>query len=107
MRTHDIQRDRPDWDLFRDGCPGGESAALVGARADRAIGVIRAIEGDVLLFSSSHFLRVLAARWLGLDPAGGRHFVLGTAALSAFGYEHNNLAEPVIRMWNDVRHLEA
>ena len=107
VRTPDIHRERPGWDLFRDGCPGGETAALVGARADRAIGVIRAIEGDVLLFSSSHFLRVLAARWLGLDPAGGRHFVLGTAALSAFGYEHNNLAEPVIRMWNDVRHLEA
>jgi broad specificity phosphatase PhoE len=60
----------------------------------------------VLLFSSAHFLRTLAARWLGLEPTGGRHFMLGTTALSAFGYEHNNLAEPVIKLWNDVRHLE-
>lgn len=106
VRTPDIQRERPGWDLFRDGCPDGETAALVGARADRVIRTIRAIEGDVLLFSSAHFLRTLAARWLGLEPAGGRHFMLGTTALSAFGYEHNNLAEPVIKLWNDVRHLE-
>lgn len=106
VRTRDIHGERPGWDLFRDGCPGGETAAHVGARADRVIEVIRGIEGDVLLFSSSHILRVLAARWLGLHPAGGRHFVLGTTALSAFSYEHNNPAEPVIRMWNDVRHLE-
>lgn len=107
VRTPDIQRERPGWNLFRDGCPGGETASLVGARADRVIGVIRGIEGDVLLFSSAHFLRVLAARWLGLEPAGGRHFVLGTTALSAFGYEHDNLAEPVIRMWNELRHIEG
>ena len=107
MRGRDIQRERPGWNLFRDGCPGGETAALVSARADRVISVIRGIEGDVLLFSSSHFLRTLAARWLGLEPTGGRHFVLSTAALSAFGYNHNNLAEPVIKLWNDVRHLEG
>lgn len=106
VRTPDIQRERPGWDLFRDGCPDGETAALVGARADRVIAIIRGIEGDVLLFSSAHFLRTLAARWLGLEPIGGRHFMLGTTALSAFGYEHDNLAEPVIKMWNDVRHLE-
>jgi broad specificity phosphatase PhoE len=106
VRTPDIQRERPGWDLFRDGCPGGETAALVGARADRVIAIIREVEGDVLLFSSAHFLRTLAARWLGLEPTGGRHFMLGTTALSAFGYEHNNLAEPVIKLWNDVRHLE-
>jgi broad specificity phosphatase PhoE len=106
VRTPDIQRERPGWDLFRDGCPDGETAALVGARADRVIAIIREVEGDVLLFSSAHFLRTLAARWLGLEPTGGRHFMLGTTALSAFGYEHNNLAEPVIKLWNDVRHLE-
>ncbi len=104
VRTPDIQRDRPGWDLFRDGCPGGETAAQIGARADRVIARIRAIEGDVVLFSSAHFLRVLAARWLGLEPEGGRHFILGTAAVSIFGYEHNNLAEPVIRLWNDTSH---
>ena len=106
VRTPDIQRERPGWDLFRDGCPGGETAALVGARADRVVSIVRGIESDVLLFSSAHFLRTLAARWLGLEPTGGRHFMLGTTALSAFGYEHNNLAEPVIKLWNDVRHLE-
>ena len=106
VRTVEIQRERPGWDLFRDGCPGGESAAEIGARADRVIARLRGVEGDALLFSSAHFLRVLAARWLGLDPTGGRHFILGTAAVSVLGYEHNNLAEPIIRLWNDTRHIE-
>jgi len=66
---------------------------------------VRAVHGDVLLFSSAHFLRVFAARWLGLEPAGGRYFVLGTAALCILGYEHN-LGEPVIRLWNDTHHLD-
>ena len=95
---------RPDWQLFRDGCPGGESPGKIGARADRVVGRVRAVKGDVLVFSSGHFLRVLTARWLGLDPAGGRYFLLGTASLSALGYEHY-LAEPVIRLWNDDRHV--
>ena len=69
----------------------------IGARADRAIGRIRAVHGDVLLFSSGHFLRVFAARWLGLEPAAGQYFLLGTASLSVLGYEHNNRSEPVIR----------
>lgn len=107
VRTVDIHEERPGWDLFRDGCPEGETAAMVGARADRVIAAMRAAGGDVLLFSSSHFLRVLAARWLGLGATGGRHFVLDTAALSIFGYEHNNLDEPVIRVWNDTRHLHG
>jgi len=100
VRTHDIHRQRPGWDLFRDGCPGGETAAMVGVRADRVIGYIRAQAGNVLLFSSSHFLRVFGVRWLGIDPTYGRHLVLGTAAVSTLGYEHENLAEPVIRSWN-------
>ena len=70
--TKDIQRERPDWQLFRDGCPGGESSDQVGARADRIIERVRAVKGDVLFFSSGHFLRVLAARWLGLEAAAGR-----------------------------------
>src|SRR5207249_3516 len=70
--TEDIRKERPDWHLFRDGCPGGEGVADVGARADRVVGRLRAVGGDVLVFSSGHILRVLAARWLGLDPAGGR-----------------------------------
>ena len=99
----EIHRERPDWQLFRDGCPGGESLAAIGARADRVVARVRAVGGDVLLFSSSHILRVLAARWLGLDVAGGRLFVLGTAALCIVGYEHN-LSEPAVRLWNDARH---
>ena len=99
-RTAEIHAERPDWLLFRDGCPGGEMPDQVGARADRVIERVRAVPGNVLLFSSGHILRVLAARWLGLEAAGGRYFVLGTSSLSILGYEHN-LAEPVIRLWNE------
>jgi len=105
-RTVDIHKERPDWQLFRDGCPGGESPDEVGARADRVISRVRPIDGDVLLFSSGHFLRVMAARWLGLEPAAGRFFLLGTASLSALGYEHNR-SQPVIQFWNDTRHVTS
>ena len=104
-RTAEIHVERPDWQLFRDGCPGGESPAEIGARADRVVRQVRAVAGDVLLFSSGHFLRVLAARWLGLESAGGRYLLLGTAALCILGYEHN-LSEPAIRLWNDTHHLD-
>jgi probable phosphoglycerate mutase len=97
----DIHKERPDWDLFRDGCPDGEKAADVGARVDRVIARARAAQGDVLLFSSGHVLRVLAARWLGLEPGGGRYFLLATASLSVLGYEHNR-SQPVIRLWDDA-----
>jgi len=105
-RTAEIHAERPDWQLFRDGCPGGEFPDQVGARADRVVGRVRAVKGDVLVFSSGHILRVLSARWLGFDPAGGRYFLLSTASLSALGYEHN-LAEPAIRLWNETRHVET
>jgi broad specificity phosphatase PhoE len=104
--TADIHKERPDWQIFRDGCPGGESPNEVGMRADRMVKRLRAVEGDVLVFSSAHFLRVFAARWLGLDAAFGRYFVLSTASVSALGYEHN-LSEPVIRLWDDTRHVKA
>ena len=100
-RTVEIHAHRPDWQLFRDGCPGGEMPAQVGARADRVVSRVRAVSSDVLLFSSGHFLRVLTARWLGLDVAAGAHFLLGTASLSALGYEHN-VSQPVIRRWNEA-----
>jgi probable phosphoglycerate mutase len=103
-KTVDILKERPDWQLFRDGCPGGEDAAAVGVRADRVLARVRSIEGDVLLFSSGHFLRVLAARWLGLEPSAGRYYYLGTASLSILGYEHNK-SRPVLRLWNDDRHV--
>jgi probable phosphoglycerate mutase len=103
-RSDEILSERPDWQLFYDGCPGGESPEQVGARADRVVSRVRAVEGDVLLFSSGHFLRVLTARWLGLEPAIGRFFMLSTASLSALGYEHNP-SQPVIRLWDDTRHV--
>ena len=105
-RTAEILAERPGWQIFSDGCPGGESPDQIGARADRVVSRLRAIHGDVLLFSSGHFLRVLGARWLGLEPAGGRYFLLSTASLGTLAYEHNNLSEPVIRLWNDTRHVE-
>jgi len=102
--SKDIHAERPDWDLFRDGCPGGESPDEVGARADRVVQKARAIEGDVLLFSSGHILRVVGARWLGLAPEAARYFLLRTASLSALGYEHTR-AQPVIQLWDDTSHV--
>jgi probable phosphoglycerate mutase len=99
ITTKQILAERPGWQLFRDGCPQGEDAAQVGARADAVIEQFRRAAETVLVFSSSHFLRVLAARWIGLPPQGGSRFVLDTASLSVLGYEHD-LTEPVIRRWN-------
>jgi probable phosphoglycerate mutase len=104
LRTAEIQAKRPEWQLFRDGCPGGESPNQVGARADRVVSRVHAIKGDVLIFSSGHFLRMLAGRWLGLEPVTGRFFMLNTASLSALGYE-TNLSHPVMRLWNDTSHV--
>jgi len=103
-RSVEIHAERPDWDLFRDGCPGGEAPADVGARADRIVQRVQSIGGDVLLFSSGHFLRVLAARWLGLAPDSARHFLLGTTGFGALGYEHR-LDQAAILLWNDTSHL--
>jgi broad specificity phosphatase PhoE len=104
-RTAEIRAERPDWQLFRDGCPGGESPAEVIARADNVLSRVRTITGDVLLFSSGHFIRVLAARWIGLEPTvNSMSFLLSTASLSAVGYEHD-LSRPVIRLWNDTHHV--
>ena len=104
--TVDILKERPDWQLFRDGCPGGESPQQVAARADRVVNRLRAITGDALIFSSGHFLRVLATRWIGIEPINGKSLMLGTASLSALGYE-NSISRPAIRMWNDTHHVLA
>jgi broad specificity phosphatase PhoE len=104
LRTQEIHAKRPDWQLFRDGCPGGESPQQVGARADRVVKRVREIQGNVLIFSSGHILRVLTARWLQLEPADGKYFLLSTASLSALGYEHN-LSQPVVQLWNDTNHV--
>ena len=97
--TKEILADRPDWMLFRDGCPQGETPDDIAARADRVVERLRASTSDILIFSSAHILRVLAARWLGLPAAAGALFILDTASISILGYEHND-AERVIRGWN-------
>jgi probable phosphoglycerate mutase len=99
--SKEILAERPDWQLFRDGCPGGESPEQVASRADRVVAKARAVGGDVLVFSSGHFLRMVGARWLGMDPIWGRCFYLMTASLSQLSYEH---ALPVIGLWNDTGH---
>jgi probable phosphoglycerate mutase len=104
-RTAEIVAERPGWDLFRDGCPGGETPADLTRRADRVVSRTRTVHGNVLLFSSGHFIRVLAARWLGLEPAShSRYLALSTASLSALGYERD-LSRPVIQLWNETRHV--
>ena len=98
--TAEIRTTQPDWNLFRDGGPNGESVQQVSDRADRVIAKVRQLGGDVLIFSSGHFSRVLAARWLGQPAAFGQYLLLGTATLSILGYDHG-LDEPVIRLWNE------
>lgn len=105
-RRPDILADRPDWIIFRDGCPNGESPADVAARADRFISRIRTAPGNVAVFSSGHFLRVLIARWLGVDASAGRYFKLGTGGLTILGYDHDSTSEPVIRLLNEQPGLE-
>jgi broad specificity phosphatase PhoE len=105
LTSAEIHAQNPDWQLFRDGCPGGESPEQVAARADAIVDRVRSLGTDVLLFSSGHFLRVLAARWLALDALAGTHFVLNTASVSAVGYE-NKISGPVIELWNDTRHVK-
>ncbi len=102
--TNEIHKLRPDWEIFRDGCPGGESIADVAKRADRVIAKVRAVEGDALIFSSAHFLRVFVSRWLGLTGDHGRYFHLSTASLSIVGYDHTR-DEPVVRLWNCAQHV--
>jgi broad specificity phosphatase PhoE len=99
----DILRERPDWQLFRDGCPDGESLQQVVERADRVVSRVRQVAGNVLLFSSGHFLRVLATRWTGIAPINGQALMLNTASLSSLSYE-NTLSEPAISFWNDTHH---
>ncbi len=107
LRPDEILAGRPDWEIFRDGCPGGESPAQVAVRADRVVGRVRAADGSVLLFSSGHFIKVLAVRWIGLEPTvSSKYFMLSTASLSALGYKRD-LSHPVIRLWNDDHHVES
>ncbi|MFO1460891.1 MAG: histidine phosphatase family protein [Verrucomicrobiota bacterium] len=100
LKTAEIRAEAPDWMVFRDGAPGGESPSEVSDRADRVVARLREATGDVLIFSHGHFLRALAARWLELPLAAGAHFILAPAAVSILGYEHGNRAEPALIRWN-------
>jgi probable phosphoglycerate mutase len=100
VRSADIRRQRADWNIFRDGCPHGETPAQIGRRADRLIAYLRGLEGNIALFSHGHFSCVLAARWVGLAVLEAQHFSLGTASLSILGYSAHHPETAVIELWN-------
>jgi broad specificity phosphatase PhoE len=100
--TKSILKELPGWELFRDGCPGGESPGDVAGRADRFLSRVRAHEGDILAFSSGHIIRMIAARWLGLPPAAGRYFFCRPASVGVLAFEHSNRGEPIVGLWNFV-----
>jgi broad specificity phosphatase PhoE len=97
LTTPEIRAQRPDWNLWRDGCPGGELPEQVAARADRVLARARAVGGDVLAFAHGHILRVLAARWIEMQAAAGARFALGAGAIGVLGHERET---PVIERWN-------
>ena len=96
----EIHRERPEWELFRDGCPGGESVLQITERVDRVVSRLRALEGNVLIFSSGHVLRVLATRWIDGSAALGRRLALDPASVCVLGYGHDR-TDSVIRLWNE------
>jgi broad specificity phosphatase PhoE len=101
LLTADVHRTRPEWYLYRDGAPGGESPEQVGARADRFIQRVRTIDGDAAAFSSAQIIRMIAARWLGLGPLAAQYFYTETASIGILGYEHDR-SRPVVHLWDDV-----
>ena len=100
LTTPDIRASNPGWNMWRDGFPGGEGPRQIGARADRALARLRSGEGDVLAFAHGHILRVLAARWLQMDPAAGARFAFAPGAVSWMSYERET---EVLARWNWVR----
>jgi probable phosphoglycerate mutase len=100
MRTSDIQGSRAGWNIWRDGCPHGESPADIEGRADRLLGRLRTLRGNVALFSHGQFGAALAARWIGLAVGEGQHLALGPASLSILAYESGHATVPVIALWN-------
>ena len=100
LRSVEIHERSPDWNVFRDGCPGGESPDAVSDRADHLIARLRAIEGNIAAFTHGHFGRVLAARWIGLPVVQARGFFMSTASVGILGHEHHDAAEPVVEQWN-------
>jgi broad specificity phosphatase PhoE len=102
--TRQIRKELPGWEMYRDGCPEGESPWDVAARADRFIARARRVGGDVLAFSSGHIIRMIAARWVGLTPEAGRFFFCRPASVGVLCFEHDSLDEPIIGVWNWVTH---
>ena len=100
LRPADILKRRPDWNIFRDGCPRGESPVQIVERADRLIARLRALDGNIALFSHGHISRVLGVRWIGLPIGQAQHFILGTASISILGFAHDRAEEPAIVSWN-------
>lgn len=100
LTTAAIRAKTPDWNLFRDGCPNGESPAAIAARTDRLVARLKALDGNVLCFAHGHILRVFAARWVRQPVAFAGHLLLGTATLSALSFDHNDPDEPAIKVWN-------
>jgi probable phosphoglycerate mutase len=100
VTTAEIVSGRPGWNVFLHGCPGGESPDDVGRRADRVRARLRSLAGEVAVFAHGHFLRALAARWIELPVAAGRHLLLSTASVSTLAFEHDSADEPAIALWN-------
>ena len=100
LTSAEIRKTHPAWDLFRDGCPGGESVAAMAERTDRAAERLKALDGNVLVFAHGHLLRVLAARWIGQPVAFARSLLLSTGSVSRLGFGHNTIDEPAISLWN-------
>jgi broad specificity phosphatase PhoE len=99
-RSADIDEERPGWNIFRDGCPNGESPSEIGERADRLIGRLRTMDGDVALFSHGHFGAVFGARWIGLEVIEAQHFSVAPASMGVLGVDSKHLYTPVIILWN-------
>ncbi len=100
LRSRDIYQERPDWSVFRDGCPGGETPAQISDRADRLIARLRSLDGNVALFTHGHFGCALAARWIDLPVIEGQHLLLSTASVSILGHHPTHPEVPVISLWN-------
>jgi len=107
LRTVEIQAGRPDWDIFRDGCPDGESPEDVSARADRLVAHLSTLNGNVALFSHGQFGCALAARWIGLPILEAQHFSEGPASLGILGHDAHHPEIRVIALWNAAPVLSA
>ncbi|MHC5611809.1 MAG: histidine phosphatase family protein [Nostoc sp.] len=104
QKSVDIRKERPDWTIFRDGCPHGEMPTQISDRADRLIARLRSLDGNIALFSHGQFGGVLAARWIGLTVDEAQHFPLGTASISIFAFDPHHPDVSVIALWNAASH---